>query len=252
MALKNNEPDQLNFNYQENIPLESSFNFYNCNFNQGQPEYYYPVTQNADFYNCAPISYECNYGQSYYGYENSGFAFCQTNNVPEVASATSNVGRQVCQLVLPKEKEAKKIDVVKKVQKGKKAKNATELSRTKSSAVSVNTPMAPSAPKTIKPPYSYIALIAMAINNSPDKKLTLTGVYKSIENSYDYYRLRDNKWQNSIRHNLTLNDCFIKLPREVGRPGKGSYWAIDPEAGKMFENGSFLRRRKRYKRTRIS
>ena len=246
MALKNNEPDQLNFNYQENIPLESSFNFYNCNFNQGQPEYYYPVTQNADFYNCAPI-YECNYNQSYY--ENSGFAFCQTN-VPEVLTSTSNVGlpRQVCQLVLPNEKEqktTKKSDASKKVKKSKKE------SASSSSSIVPNHSHASNqkdAPKTIKPPYSYIALIAMAINNSPDKKLTLTGVYKSIENSYDYYRLRDNKWQNSIRHNLTLNDCFIKLPREVGRPGKGSYWAIDPEAGKMFENGSFLRRRKRYKR----
>uniref|UniRef100_A0A3Q3VXY0 Fork-head domain-containing protein n=1 Tax=Mola mola TaxID=94237 RepID=A0A3Q3VXY0_MOLML len=85
-----------------------------------------------------------------------------------------------------------------------------------------------------KPPYSYIALISMAIANSPDRK----------DNS--------KKWQNSIRHNLTLNDCFIKIPREPGRPGKGNYWALDPNAEDMFESGSFLRRRKRFKRCDFS
>ena len=100
-----------------------------------------------------------------------------------------------------------------------------------------------------KPPYSYIALIAMAINESTKKKLTLLEIYQAIEDKFEYYRWRDAKWQNSIRHNLTLNDCFIKMPREIGRPGKGCYWAIDPEAEKMFENGSYLRRRKRFKKS---
>jgi len=47
---------------------------------------------------------------------------------------------------------------------------------------------------------------------------------------------------------LSLNDCFIKVPREPGNPGKGNYWTIDPAAESMFDNGSFLRRRKRFKR----
>ena len=46
----------------------------------------------------------------------------------------------------------------------------------------------------------------------------------------------------------SLNDCFIKVPREPGNPGKGNYWTIDPAAETMFDNGSFLRRRKRFKR----
>uniref|UniRef100_A0A4W6BTA2 Forkhead box E1 n=1 Tax=Lates calcarifer TaxID=8187 RepID=A0A4W6BTA2_LATCA len=96
-----------------------------------------------------------------------------------------------------------------------------------------------------KPPYSYIALISMAIANSPDRKLTLGGIYKFITERFPFYRDNSKKWQNSIRHNLTLNDCFIKIPREPGRPGKGNYWALDPNAEDMFESGSFLRRRKR-------
>lgn len=103
-----------------------------------------------------------------------------------------------------------------------------------------------------KPPYSYIALISMAISNSPDRKLTLGGIYRFITEKFPFYRENSKKWQNSIRHNLTLNDCFIKIPREPGRPGKGNYWALDPNAEDMFESGSFLRRRKRFKRCDIS
>lgn len=103
-----------------------------------------------------------------------------------------------------------------------------------------------------KPPYSYIALISMAIANSPDRKLTLGGIYKFITERFPFYRDNSKKWQNSIRHNLTLNDCFIKIPREPGRPGKGNYWALDPNAEDMFESGSFLRRRKRFKRCDFS
>ena len=103
-----------------------------------------------------------------------------------------------------------------------------------------------------KPPYSYIALISMAIANSPDRKLTLGGIYKFITERFPFYRDNSKKWQNSIRHNLTLNDCFIKIPREPGWPGKGNYWALDPNAEDMFESGSFLRRRKRFKRCDFS
>uniref|UniRef100_H3AWA5 Forkhead box E1 n=1 Tax=Latimeria chalumnae TaxID=7897 RepID=H3AWA5_LATCH len=103
-----------------------------------------------------------------------------------------------------------------------------------------------------KPPYSYIALIAMAIAHSPDRKLTLGGIYKFITERFPFYKDNSKKWQNSIRHNLTLNDCFIKIPREPGRPGKGNYWALDPNAEDMFDSGSFLRRRKRFKRSDVT
>ncbi|XP_076337368.1 forkhead box protein B1-like [Tachypleus tridentatus] len=98
-----------------------------------------------------------------------------------------------------------------------------------------------------KPPYSYISLTFMAIQSSQEKMLTLSDIYKFIMDRFPYYRKNTQRWQNSLRHNLSFNDCFIKIPRRPDRPGKGSYWTLHPNCGDMFENGSFLRRRKRFK-----
>lgn len=79
-----------------------------------------------------------------------------------------------------------------------------------------------------KPPYSYIALIVMAIQSVPSKKLTLSEIYQFLQQKFPFFRGSYQGWKNSVRHNLSLNECFIKLPKALGRPGKGHYWTIDP------------------------
>ncbi|VDN37879.1 unnamed protein product [Gongylonema pulchrum] len=92
-----------------------------------------------------------------------------------------------------------------------------------------------------KPQLSYIGLIAMAILSSRDKKMVLSEVYQWIIDNYPYFRSRGPGWRNSIRHNLSLNDCFVKAGRSAN--GKGHYWAIHPANLDDFKKGDFRRRR---------
>uniref|UniRef100_A0A8C5QYZ1 Fork-head domain-containing protein n=1 Tax=Leptobrachium leishanense TaxID=445787 RepID=A0A8C5QYZ1_9ANUR len=95
----------------------------------------------------------------------------------------------------------------------------------------------------IKPPYSYATLICMAMEASQQRKLTLSAIYNWITQNFCYYRYADPSWQNSIRHNLSLNKCFMKVPRGKDEPGKGGFWQLDPHYAHMFVNGVLKRRR---------
>uniref|UniRef100_A0A8D2IVQ8 Fork-head domain-containing protein n=1 Tax=Varanus komodoensis TaxID=61221 RepID=A0A8D2IVQ8_VARKO len=99
--------------------------------------------------------------------------------------------------------------------------------------------------RLVRPPYSYSALIAMAIQSAPERKLTLSHIYQYVAENFPFYKRSKAGWQNSIRHNLSLNDCFRKVPRDEDDPGKGNYWTLDPNCEKMFDNGNFRRKRKR-------
>ncbi|XP_039665773.1 forkhead box protein K1 isoform X1 [Perca fluviatilis] len=96
-----------------------------------------------------------------------------------------------------------------------------------------------------KPPYSYAQLIVQAISSAPDKQLTLSGIYSHITKHYPYYRTADKGWQNSIRHNLSLNRYFLKVARSQDEPGKGSFWRVDSASESKLVEQAFRKRRQR-------
>lgn len=93
-----------------------------------------------------------------------------------------------------------------------------------------------------KPTHSYATLIGMAILRSENRRLTLAQIYKWISEHYRFYRASEAGWQNSIRHNLSLNKNFVKQERPKDDPGKGNYWAIRPGQENLFLKDRPIRR----------
>ncbi|NXI59290.1 FOXM1 protein, partial [Chloroceryle aenea] len=81
-----------------------------------------------------------------------------------------------------------------------------------------------------RPPYSYMAMIQFAINSTEKKRMTLKDIYTWIEDRFPYFKhVAKPGWKNSIRHNLSLHDMFV---RETSANGKISFWTIHPDANR--------------------
>lgn len=102
--------------------------------------------------------------------------------------------------------------------------------------------------KDVKPPYSYATMITQAILLNPDGVMSLAEIYAWISSHYAYYKYLKTGWQNSIRHNLSLNKAFEKVPRRPNEPGKGMKWQISEsyklDFMKKIQNGTLLKTRR--------
>ncbi|KAF9509501.1 hypothetical protein BS47DRAFT_1349173 [Hydnum rufescens UP504] len=101
------------------------------------------------------------------------------------------------------------------------------------------------SPPGAKPFYPYSTLIRA----HQDQRMLLEDIYFAIETRFPYFLTAPPGWKNSVRHNLSLNPCFEKMPRPLTDRGKGAYWVvndnIDPRSGVHRE-----RKRKHFKRHR--
>ncbi|XP_014254467.1 forkhead box protein O isoform X2 [Cimex lectularius] len=107
---------------------------------------------------------------------------------------------------------------------------------------------------------SYADLITQAIGSAPDKRLTLSQIYEWMVHNVAYFKDKGDSnssagWKNSIRHNLSLHNRFMRVQNEG--TGKSSWWMINPEAkpGKSarrratsMETSKFEKRRGRVKK----
>ncbi|KAM9854820.1 forkhead box protein P2-like [Aulostomus maculatus] len=92
------------------------------------------------------------------------------------------------------------------------------------------------------PSLSYIALIAKVILSSPSQKLNLASIYRAMEEKFPYLKSRGPGWRNSVRHNLSVNTCFVKVSR--CEDGRGHYWGIHHAHLRDFQQGNFRQYRK--------
>ncbi|KAK2510516.1 hypothetical protein Q9233_017664, partial [Columba guinea] len=90
-----------------------------------------------------------------------------------------------------------------------------------------------------KPPYSYLALIALVIRAAPGRRLKLAQIIQAISRLFPFFGGGYQGWKDSIRHNLSSNPCFAKVLKDPAKPkAKGNYWTVDvsripPEALKL-------------------
>ncbi|XP_077209680.1 forkhead box protein H1-like [Paroedura picta] len=78
-----------------------------------------------------------------------------------------------------------------------------------------------------KPPYSYLAMIALVIQAAPDKRLKLAQIIKAISSLFPFFKDGYQGWKDSIRHNLSFNDCFSMLKDPAKPKAKGNFWTVD-------------------------
>ena len=86
---------------------------------------------------------------------------------------------------------------------------------------------------------SYVAVIAHAILSSPRQRLPLSEIYQFIEERHPQFTENRARWKNTVRHNLSLHDCFVR--GEVAFNKKGCNWRIHPGFVGEFSRGDFSR-----------
>lgn len=89
---------------------------------------------------------------------------------------------------------------------------------------------------------SYTEMIAKAIFATPNNMSTLADIYNYLIVKYPILKSRGKSWKNSVRHTLSLNEWFIKIPKLDN--AKCCYWSVHPVYVQRFKRGDFQKQRK--------
>lgn len=81
-----------------------------------------------------------------------------------------------------------------------------------------------------RPQHTLPVILRCAILGSPQKRLTIRGIYAAMEEKYVYFQSAGQTWKQSVRHHLSLNRLFERQPRAPNDPGFGSYWTVNLNA----------------------
>ncbi|KAJ3259379.1 hypothetical protein HK103_002282 [Boothiomyces macroporosus] len=92
-----------------------------------------------------------------------------------------------------------------------------------------------------RPDLSYNELIIEAIKKSENQMASLQEIYDYIQDTYEFFKESTVAWQNSIRHNLSVQKMFVRVPRPPNNPGKGGLWKLSDWA---IENAAVQKKRK--------
>eukprot|EP00094_Tigriopus_californicus_P009071 TCALIF_08744-PA protein Name:"Similar to slp1 Fork head domain transcription factor slp1 (Drosophila melanogaster)" AED:0.16 eAED:0.16 QI:0/0.66/0.42/0.85/1/1/7/97/377 len=86
----------------------------------------------------------------------------------------------------------------------------------------IKSPLKESERSSKKPPYTYTELITQALKDKT--ALTVSGIYLWIIDKYPYFKAEDDRWKNSVRHNLSMNPHFRK--GDKSKHGAGHLWVL--------------------------
>ncbi|XP_026819837.1 forkhead box protein O1-like [Rhopalosiphum maidis] len=105
----------------------------------------------------------------------------------------------------------------------KQKKKSTKLDQKPSSKISRKPYRMPPSrlDKANKPGYTYTEMIHQALIEK--KELPVAEIYQWISSHFPYFREDDERWKNSVRHNLSINPNFRKGRKSQGA---GHYWRL--------------------------
>lgn len=89
-----------------------------------------------------------------------------------------------------------------------------------------------------RPTESLKVLIAQAMAERSDRSMMVGEIYQRIKDKHAFYRNQpEASWQSSIRHCLTINKCFVKIPKMHLDPAhKGACWTMVTDADPALES----------------